>query len=106
LIFKNDLWNISAVLVAGRCEKITYTKPGEWSEAQFSALLTSNAGKYAWREVRSPLPKAKRDWKRDDGADAAWIISGGFKVISPAYNATIEKIKKAAKSEATKAPKF
>jgi hypothetical protein len=106
LQFRPEQWFILALLINGRCESVSISKKGEWTEEQFSVLLNGNAGRYAWREVKNPLPKFKREWIRDDGATAIWLSGSYFTVTTPIREKAIEAIKKRAKAEASKLPNF
>jgi hypothetical protein len=106
LHFQADGWNIIGRLVNGRCESITYGKPGEWTEEQFRRLLEMNGGRSQWEERRTPTPKTHREWKRRDGGTAVWRMLQGVTLDSPAYPKARDALKKRAKEETSKLPKF
>jgi hypothetical protein len=105
LIFHSDDWGINVVMISGRCGYIRYSKPGEWTEAQFTSLLTSNAGSYSWRED-SKSRKGNRLWIRDDGTRATWGGYAGLVVTGRTYESAVEAAKKVAKDKSSQVPRF
>ncbi len=92
-------------MINERCEEVTYSKSGEWTEAQFKHLLDINGGRSQWEEQKTTIPKMRREWKRRDKVMAVWS-GGGFEIKTPVVELTREAITKAAKEEASKLPKF
>lgn len=84
LTFKSDDWNVTAVIIGGHCEEITYLKEGTWSEVQFQFLLELNGGRKQWKEQATRNPDNHREWLRRDKATGSWSIFGGFVVRTPA----------------------
>ncbi|MDP2138887.1 MAG: hypothetical protein Q8J74_13635, partial [Candidatus Didemnitutus sp.] len=54
LIFRQGDWRMKCDLVAGRCLRINYSKPGEWIEDQIQLVLGTNAQGSAWTETGKP----------------------------------------------------
>lgn len=107
LIFKQDDWLIQADLVDGRCVRIHYSKPGDWTEKQFSFVLDANAQGARWSEIsKKELSKFKREWKRSDSATAEWSRGGAMIVVSPAYQRAVANAEQKAKAEASRDPKI
>lgn len=106
LHFRADGWSVIARVVNGRCESISYGKPGEWTEEQYRTLLEANGTRAQWEERKTPTPKTHREWKRRDGATAVWRMLVNLTIESPAYQQARETLKKRAKEEASKLPKF
>lgn len=106
LQFRLEQWLILALLINGRCESVSISKKGEWTEEQFSVLLNGNADRFAWREIKKPIPKLRREWIRDDGATAVWISGSYFTLTTPVREKAIEAIRQRAKKEASKLPNF
>jgi hypothetical protein len=106
LHFKTDDWSIIARMIEGRCESISYHKPGEWTEEQFRHLLESNGTRAQWEEEKTPHPKTHRTWRRRDKATAVWRMLEGLTLETPAYERAREALKKHAKAEASQLPKF
>lgn len=84
LIFKTDDWNVTAVIIGGRCEELTYLKDGTWSEVQFQFLLELNGGRKQWTEQKTRNPDNHREWLRRDKTTGSWSVFGGFVVRTPA----------------------
>jgi hypothetical protein len=84
LTFKSDDWNVTAVIIGGRCEEITYSKTGTWTEVQFQFLLELNGGRKQWTEQKTRNPDNRREWLRRDKATGSWSVFGGFVVRTPA----------------------
>ena len=84
LTFKSDDWNVTAVIIGGRCEEIMYTKDGAWSEVQFQFLLELNGGRKQWSEQKTRNPDNHREWLRRDKTTGSWSVFGGFVVRTPA----------------------
>ena len=100
LFFHKDQWHIQCDLAAGRCARITYTKKGEWTEAQFGTLLENNSQGKKWNEAQGSS-RMIRKWRRNDGASAKWQFTGAMEIISPEY----EKAKAAREAELAKKAK-
>jgi hypothetical protein len=84
LVFKSPDWDVSAVIIGGRCEEISYTKEGKWTEVQFRFLLELNGGRKQWTEQPTRNPDNHREWIRRDKATGSWSVFGGFIVRTPA----------------------
>jgi hypothetical protein len=85
LTFRRDAWRVRAVMIDGRCAKITYTRRGRWTEAHYGELLEANADAAAWEEIAGGTPKWQRTWRRSDGLVAKWMYAGGFIIESHAF---------------------
>ncbi len=70
--FKFEFWTVSAVIIAGRCEEITYSLTGKWTEPHFRRLLEINGGWSEWTEQKTRNPDNHRQWLRKDQTTAAW----------------------------------
>jgi len=103
LFFEKDQWNIQCDLIDGRCAKITYTKPGEWTPEQISTLLQNNAQGLPWREP-SDSNKMIRKWTRSDGGTAKWQFTGSMELISKTYLAAKARREGELKSKARQQP--
>ena len=106
LHFRTDDWNIIAILVGEHCESITYSKPGDWTEEQFRHLLEANGGRAQWEEQKTSTPKTHRQWKRRDKTTADWQMADGLVLKTPGYEKAREDLKKQAKENASKLPRF
>jgi len=99
--FRDGEWTFSAIVIEGRCAKITYSKPTSWTDEQKLMVLNANSQGAGWRMVRSgPFPQ----WKRDDGGQALFVAA--FELEHPAYNRAVEKAKIDAKAQASRKPKI
>ncbi|BET68385.1 hypothetical protein ASA1KI_33030 [Opitutales bacterium ASA1] len=84
--FVSDNWLVEAVVIGGRCEKITYRQPGNWSEGHYERLLAGNAADSPWEEIPSSAePRVLRTWIRRDGATCAWMRMTGLVITTAAY---------------------
>jgi hypothetical protein len=81
--FRFEFWTISAVIIAGRCEEITYSLAGKWTDPHFRRLLEINGGWTEWTEQKTRNPDNHRQWLRRDQATASWGLSG-FMIRTPA----------------------
>jgi hypothetical protein len=90
LVFRTPDWNVSAVIIRGRCEEITYTKDGDWTEVQYRFLLELNGGRKQWMEQTTRNPDNHREWLRKDKASAHWSAFGGFVIRTPAAERALE----------------
>jgi len=105
LTFKQDDWYIHSHIVEGRCALEAVSKPGEWTDAQITLVLTSNAQSAKWTEITNPsLRKLRREWRREDGATAIWQLGQGFVVTHPAYNLAKQRAQDKAKANASRLP--
>jgi hypothetical protein len=105
LTFKQDDWFISCDLIDGRCVRISYAKPGDWTEEHIRTVLTANAQGAIWTE-KSLNRKMRREWTRSDGSTAAWGGMGGMDLVWDAYNKAKATVEERAKVEAKKKPKI
>jgi len=102
--FQQDDWAIYCTVTEGRCSRITYTKPGEWSEQQIETVLSSNSQGAKWTEISKPnFTKILREWRRADGGTARWGTSS-FTLTQPAYENAKKKAEAKAKGDASKTP--
>jgi hypothetical protein len=101
LTYRQDDWRIRCDIVDGRCARIHYSKPGEWTEEQLQTVLNTNAQGATWTDIsKASIRKLAREWKRTDGATATWNAGVGLTVTSPAYDRAkvVEEAKVKAKS--------
>src|SRR3954471_18716560 len=89
LVFKSTDWDVSAVIIGGKCQEISYTKDGKWTEVQFQFLLQLNGGRKQWTEQPTRNPDNHREWNRKDKATGSWSAFGGFVVRTPAAEAAL-----------------
>lgn len=107
LLFKEGDWSIACEMIDGRCMRIRYSKPGDWTEDQFALVLTSNGQGAAWTETSNPkLKHLQRSWKRSDGSVAKWQKLQGMTVTWDAYNKAKAKAEERARVEASRKPKI
>ena len=105
--FKQDDWSISCYLVDGRCMRIGYAKPGDWSEDQIRLVLDTNSQGAAWSESSKPMiASLQRTWRRSDGSTAEWNKGQGMVLVWSAYNVAKAKLEEQAKIEGMKKPKI
>lgn len=81
--FRFEFWTVSAVIIAGRCEEITYTLNGKWTDPHFRRLLEINGGWTEWTEQKTRNPDNHRQWLRRDQTTASWGLTG-FMIRTPA----------------------
>lgn len=106
LSFRQDDWHVHCYIVDGRCMRISYAKPGDWSEAQIQQVLSSNSQGVRWAEGTPPSQaKSRRAWKRNDGSTAEWT-KAGFSLTWNAYEKAKAVLEERAKVEARKIPKI
>lgn len=107
LSFRQNDWYITCDLIDGRCARISYSKPGDWTEEQFLTVLTINAQGAKWADVSKPdLKKLLRDWKREDGAIAHWQSGLSFAITTPAFEQAKRTAEAKAKAAASQIPKL
>jgi hypothetical protein len=107
LNFRQDDWSISCDLVDGRCMRISYAKPGDWSEDQIQLVLSTNSQGAAWTETSKPsIAKLQRTWRRSDGSTADWFKNRSIDLVWNAYNVAKAKLEERAKVESMKKPKL
>ena len=100
--YRQDDWRIRCDIVDGRCARVHYSKPGNWTEEQLQTVLNTNAQGATWTDIsKASIRKIAREWKRADGATAVWKSGSGFTITSPAYDRakTVEEAKVKAKSK-------
>lgn len=100
LHFTADDWRITALVIEGRCARITYAKPGDWDDGQKALVLTTNAQGAKWTRTPKPIIQT---WRREDGATAELILNQ-FKLEHPAFIRAVEKAKSQGDSDASKRP--
>jgi hypothetical protein len=82
-------------------------KPGDWTDDQFTTILTSNAQGTRWADVsKDSVRKLVREWRRTDGAIAIWQMGVGMSVTNPAYQRAKDKAEANAKADAARLPKI
>jgi len=107
LYFKQEDWSISCDLVDGRCMRISYSKPGDWSEDQIQLVLSTNSQGAAWTETsKLSIAKLQRTWRRSDGSTAEWFKNRSMDLVWNAYNVAKKKLEEQAKVEGMKKPKI
>jgi hypothetical protein len=107
LTFRQDDWTIESAIIDGRCARETYHKPGDWTDDQFTTILTSNAQGTRWADVsKDSVRKLVREWRRTDGAIAIWQMGVGMSVTHPAYQRAKDKAEANAKTDAARLPKI
>jgi hypothetical protein len=95
--FQQEDWSIQCDLIDGRCMRISYHKPGDWTEEQVRLVLNSNAQGAKWTETTEPkVATLRRTWKRSDGSTASWDKAGSMQLTWSAY----DKARKAAEEKA------
>ncbi len=98
LMFRQREWRVTAVLIGGRCAKITYVKHGAWTGRDYAALLSANAGRWTWTEIIGAVPKWQRTWRRSDGMVAKWRYAGGFAIEGQSFVDVCEEVREAART--------
>lgn len=107
LLFREGDWRIACDLIDGKCARITYTKPGDWTEDQVQLVLSNNAQGAKWSETSKPgAAKMLRDWKRSDGSVARWSRPEGFTVTWDFYLKAKARAEERARVEASRKPKI
>jgi hypothetical protein len=107
LHFRQDDWSISCDMVDGRCMRISYHKPGDWTEDQVQLVLNSNSQGAKWTETTKPMiAKLQRDWKRADASKAVWLLGQGMTLTWDAYNKSKATLEERARVESAKKPKI
>jgi hypothetical protein len=105
LSFRQGDWAIECIVIDSRCARVTYSKPGEWSEDQLVAVLTSNAQGGQWTDnSKEMVKKLARDWRRSDGAVATWRMGVSMVVTNPAYDRAKQIVELKAKADASRIP--
>ncbi|HVU16941.1 MAG TPA: hypothetical protein VHD32_08445 [Candidatus Didemnitutus sp.] len=100
-LFRQGDWSITCDLVDGRCMRINYSKPGDWSEDQIQLVLNSNGQGAKWtEEPKSAVPGLKRVWRRTDGSTATWQKGLGMFLTWSAYDKAKTKAEEQARNEA------
>jgi hypothetical protein len=106
LHFRMENWHVTARIINGRCESISYHKPGEWTEEQLRHILESNGTRAQWEERKTPSPKTHRTWLRRDSATAVWRLLQGMTLETRTFVKAREALKQRTKEESAKLPKF
>lgn len=106
LTYRQEEWTITVVIVDGRSVQESYHKPGDWTDAQITAVLNSNTQGAKWTDETPPSArKFARKWRRSDGGGASWSQSG-ITVTHPAYQKAKDLAATKAKAAAAKVPKI
>ena len=63
MVSSQMLGSVSAVIIAGRCEEITYSLAGKWTDPHFRRLLEINGGWTEWTEQKTRNPDNHRAWQ-------------------------------------------
>lgn len=107
LTYRQNDWQIECALIDGRSARETYYKPGEWTDDQFTTVLTANGQGARWTDLSKELTrKLARDWRRADGATASWKMTGSLCVTHPAYVRAKDLAEAKAKAAASRLPKI
>lgn len=77
-IFDRDEWRIKCEMVDGRCMRISYSKPGDWTPDNIKQVLDSNSQGAKWKETTKPADHPHRLWRRRDGSTAVWSPKAGL----------------------------
>ena len=93
IVLKRDRWRITAVMVDGRCAKISYARNGAWTEQHYADLLSTNANNGEWREVSGSAPNWRRAWQRSDGIIAHWKYAGGLVIEGESFVEARERLR-------------
>lgn len=105
LYFKQGDWRVECSMIDGRCMKIAYSKPGDWSEDQVRLVLDTNAQGARWKETSKPeIAKLERTWTRADGSTAKWRKGSGMTLIWDAYNKAKAQVEERARVESARKP--
>ena len=107
LTFRQGDWTIVCAIIDGRSAREVYHKRGEWTEDQFTTVLTSNGQGAKWTDISKPsVRKLAREWRREDGAKAIWRMGVAMSVTQPAYERAKVNAEAKAKSDASRLPKI
>ena len=105
LTFRQGDWTVTCTVIDGRSAREKYSKPGDWTEDQFTTVLTSNAQGAKWTDVsKDMIKKLAREWHRTDSAQAVWQMGVGMTVTHPAFDLAKKNAEAKAKAEASKLP--
>lgn len=106
-IFRQGDWSICCDLVNGKCMRISYSKPGDWSEDQIRLVLNTNNQGASWTETTKPsMASLQRTWKRSDGSTATWLKGVTMSLVWQAYDVAKAKVEERAKVAAKAKPKI
>ena len=76
LSFREGVWSIVSVIIDGRCAREVYSKPGDWTEDQFTSILTANSQGALWTDTsQEMIKKLVRKW------GSSPIIVGGVRAF-------------------------
>jgi len=107
LTFREGDWRIECSIIDGRCAREVYYKSGDWTEDQFTTVLTSNAQGAKWTDIsKESVRKLAREWRREDGATAIWQMGVAMSVTHPAYRRAKDNAEAKAKADAGRIPKI
>jgi len=100
--FREGKWVMTCSLVDGRCARIIYSYPGDWTEDQFSAFLSRNSQGSEWTDVTKPaVKKIMRAWDRADSGTASWF-GNAMTLGDPSYLRAIDNAEAKARAEASR----
>ena len=105
LLFEQDVWKISCTVIDERCVAVSYSKRGEWTDAQIDTVLAANAQGVQWTEIMNGLRQYSRSWRRTDGTMAKWSPNGLW-METPYLQHARDIIEAKAKAEVTSRPKI
>jgi len=107
LTFRQGDWTIECAIIDGRCARIVYSHPGDWSEDQFTTVLSGNSQGAGWTDISKEMTKKlAREWRRTDAAIAVWHMGTGMIVTNPAYDRAKQKAEARAKADSAQIPKI
>lgn len=105
--FSEGDWRIACDLIDGKCVRIKYSKPGDWTEDQVQFVLNNNSQGAKWSETTKPATaRMLRDWKRSDGSHARWSSLQGFTLTWDAYEKAKARAEERARIESSRKPKI
>lgn len=107
LYFREGDWSIDRDLVDSRCLRISYHKPGDWTEEQIRTVLSANDQGSQWVEQsKSQIAKLQRNWRRTDSSTAEWGKGTGMTLTWVAYLTAKAKAEERARIESSRQPKI
>lgn len=107
LVFRQGDWSIACDVVDGKCLRIRYSHPGDWTEDQIETVLNSNGQGAKWTETsKANVAKLQRSWKRTDASVAVWQKGQGMTVTWDVYEKAKAKLEEQARVKAAQKPKI